>query len=216
MVNTQTWVPQNKRSRHFIGDSYIFDRWQLNYFFRYSATLLLNHFEPGENICKKSTVGVILMGSQFCEHVLQVVINSELLALAVSTRLYMMVLDSAPRMESTLIWFLRPTVKGRMARSVWLFLPMRNKRQLSGRVSADDSLSGFYTRIYRITAGLSFLGGWLLYFPLMMDRCVSPVLRNIFETNTYVKQITLEFHMQVWTPAKLFYAVKLLEVKTNE
>ena len=29
------------------------------------------------------------------------------------------------------------------------FLPMRNKRQLSGRVPTDDSLSGFYPRIYR-------------------------------------------------------------------
>lgn len=104
------------------------------------------------------------MGSQFCEHVLQVVINSELLALAVSTRLYMMVLDSAPRMESTLIWFLRPTVKGRMARSVWLFLPMRNKRQLSGRVPTDDSISGFYLQIYRITAGLSFRGKMIVVF----------------------------------------------------
>ena len=78
----------------------------------------------------------------------------------------MMVLDSAPRMESTLIRFLRPTVKGQMARSVWIFLPMRNKSQLSGRVSADDSLSGFYTRIYRITAGLSFFRGMIVVFPI--------------------------------------------------
>ena len=138
----------------------------VNLIFLYSATLLLNHFEPEEKICKESTVGVILMGSQFCEHVLQVVINSELLALAVSTRLYMMVLDSVPRMESTLIRFLRPTVKGQMARSVWIFLPMRNKRQLSGRVPADDSLSGFYPQIYRITAGLSFWGKMVVVFPI--------------------------------------------------
>ena len=46
-------------------------------FFLYDAALLLNNFGPWEKICKESTVGVILMGSQFCEHVLQVVINPE-------------------------------------------------------------------------------------------------------------------------------------------
>ena len=41
---------------------------------------------------------------------------------------------------------------------------MRNKRQLSGRVPADDSLFGFYLQIYRITAGLSFRGKMIVVF----------------------------------------------------
>ncbi len=41
------------------------------------TALLLDHFGPGEKICKESTVGVVLMGGQFCEHVFQVVINPE-------------------------------------------------------------------------------------------------------------------------------------------
>ena len=46
-------------------------------FFLYGAALLLDPFGPREKICKESTVGVILMGGQFCEHVLQVVINPQ-------------------------------------------------------------------------------------------------------------------------------------------
>lgn len=46
-------------------------------FFLYDAALLLDHFGPGKKICEESTIGVILMGSQFCEYILQIIINPE-------------------------------------------------------------------------------------------------------------------------------------------
>ena len=46
-------------------------------FFLYDAALLLDYFGPGKKICEESTIGVILMGSQFCEYILQIIINPE-------------------------------------------------------------------------------------------------------------------------------------------
>lgn len=89
-------------------------------FFLYGAALLLDHFGPGKKICEESTIGVILMGSQFCEYILQIIINPETVGFG---GLHQTVHDGTglgTTDESTLTQFLRPTVKGRMARSAVL------------------------------------------------------------------------------------------------
>lgn len=76
LVSAQTWVPKIKETAILLAiPIYLIFDGQI--IFLYSAALYLDYLGPGEKIRKESTVGVILMGSQFCEHVLKVIITPE-------------------------------------------------------------------------------------------------------------------------------------------
>ena len=102
-------------------------------FFLYSAALLLVHFGSGEKICRESKACVRLICSQFCEHVLQGVINPETVGVG--------------GLHQTVLQGFVGIVSG--GDGLYGFLPTQNKRQLSERAPTDDSFSNFYPWIYR-------------------------------------------------------------------
>lgn len=93
-------------------------------------------FRPREKVSKEIAAGIILVCCQFGQHIFQIFVDPETVCFCILYKLYMMALASAPRMESTLTQFLRPRVKGRMARSAVLlsigtFPSVRKNRRYS-------------------------------------------------------------------------------------